>query len=231
MKKFAFVSVAAVIVLGLAPSTFAATHPGWDTQTTRTLTYQIGVDMYVDQDDPTVYLEHDVRTLVVNIAGGQVDFVRTSVIENSSESFGPYAFHADGSTTFLPDDPTNPDDQKEPPMEAMLLLWAFDSLPFDDANGTAWSFWNEDLANVTQDQLALRVNSRLNVTGTSYVGPDLHIALEREGDLQLVDNLAMWAIVGSPAERSAEIAPVVAALNETDNLFLFGSQVLRDSRW
>ncbi len=230
MKKLAFVSALVAIALGLAPGAFGATHPGWDTQTTRTLNYDITVDMYVDQDDPSVYLEHDNRTLAVSISGGEVEFIRTSTIEASTEHFGPYALHADGSTSFLPDDPAEPDDQKEPPMEAMLLLWAFDSVPFDDTSGTAWSFWSQDLTDLPVDQLALRINSRMSVIGTSYVGPDLHIAIEREGDLQLVDNLAMWAVVGSPAERSDEIAPVVAALNEEDNLFLFGSQTFEIPR-
>ena len=230
MKKLVFATGIAALVLGMASAAGAATHSGWDTQTRRTLNYHIDVEMYVDENDPTVYRENDLRTLAVSIDNGQVEFVRTSVIENSTEHFGPYGFNANGSTNFLPDDPNLPDDQKEPPMEAMLLLWVFDTVPFDDTPGTAWSFWNQDLASLPLDQLALRVNSRLNVTGTRYVDSDLQIDIEREGDLQLVDNLAMWAVVGSPAERSAEIAPVVAALNEEDNLFLFGSQVFEVPR-
>lgn len=230
MKKLVFASGIVALVLGMVPATDAATHSGWDTQTRRTLSYHIDVEMYVDQDDPTIYRENDLRTLTVSIDNGKVEFVRTSVIESSNEHFGPYTFNANGSTSFLPDDPNLPDDQKEPPMEAMLLLWVFDTVPFDDTPGTSWSFWNQDLASVPVDQLALRVNSRLDVTGTRFVNSDLQIDIEREGDLQLVDNMAMWAIVGSPAERSPEIAPTVAALAEEDNLFLFGSQVFEVPR-
>ncbi|MEO1084523.1 MAG: hypothetical protein AAFY88_09790 [Acidobacteriota bacterium] len=221
-------TVAAALWLALATSAFAATPQtapevlGWDTQTQRTLNYHIGVDMDCDPDDASVFREHDIRTLEVTIDAGTVEFVRTSSIELSTEHFGPYAFHDDGSVSLLPDDPALPDDQKTPPLEAGLLLRVFDKVP-RDIERESWSFQDPETADLAIDKVELQQTSFFTHLATRYVGSSKQYILDLEGHLKIYDNLAVAFMVGPQGQRTPEIEQIVTDLSADGNLFLYGT--------
>lgn len=206
----------------LAATQTTSTVAGWDTQTRRVLNYHIDVLMDVDPDDATVYREHDIRTLQVSINNGQVELVRTSSIESSNEHFGPYAFHADGSITLLPDDPSLPDDQKQPPFEAVLLMRVFDQVP-QVIDRQSWSYQDPETPDLVLDKLEVQQTSLFSHLSTSYVGSSKHYELGLDGELRLFDNIAVSVMVGPPGQRSPEIEQIVANLSAAGNLFLYGS--------
>lgn len=213
-----------LLVAGSLQAQVAVRLKGWDTSKAQSLTYHIDVDMDCDVDDPTLFHEHDLRKLYVTIGAGKAELVRTSSIETSNEHFGPYGFSADGALTILADDPNLPDDQKAPPLEAVLLLRVWAGLPLNPA-GNTWAYDDPPTNQISQNKIEVQQTSSFTHLSTRLVGGMTQYTLAIDSFLKLYDNLALSVAVGSPADRSPETAQAVANLAQDGNLFLFGTLV------
>ncbi len=217
-------ALAGLFVAGSLQAQIAVRLKGWDTSKVQSLTYHIDVDMDCDVDDPTLFHEHDVRKLYVNLGAGKAELTRTSSIEASSEHFGPYGFAADGSLSLLADDPNEPDDQKTPPMEAVLLLRVWAGLPVNLA-GNSWSYLDPATNQISQDKIEVQQLSSFHHLRTQLVGGMTQYTISLDSYLKLYDNMALSALIGDPADRSPVAAQAVTSLSQDGNLFLFGTLV------
>ena len=215
--------LAGLLVAGGLEAQTAVRLNGWDAKTPQTLTYHIDVDMDCDLDDPTLFHEHDVRKLQVKIGNYRAELVRTSTIESSSEHFGPYAFAADGSLTLLADDPAQPDDQKTPPLEAVLLLRVFAGLPANAQPGTSWTYLDPATSSLRLDKIEVQQESVFTMLSSRSVGGNVQYAIDLAAELKLIETPALSVALGAPADRSPVLAQTIANLESDGNLFLFGT--------
>lgn len=195
-----------------APPAAAQVPQGWDVNTCRTLTYRVDVDLFHNGQE---FEEFDERIIVISIGNGLVDIVRTSTLEKSSESYGPYAFHSDGSMTV-----TKPD-QAPPPQEAELLLHVLPAGPLDP-DATNWSILDPPDENLEMTQLALQQRTDYQVDGEHVENGETIKDFSLDSFLRLLDNLFVWGLLGPPGERTPQIQNIISGL-EQFNLFMYGT--------
>ena len=224
-RSLGLLAASGLLLAGSLQAQTTVSFLGWDTKTAQNLTYHIDVDMDCDLDDPSLFHERDVRTLQVKIGSDQIKLTRTSRIESSTEHFGPYAFAADGSITLLPDDPAEADDQKAPPMEALLLLRVFSRLPQNMQPGNSWTYLDPATNNLSAIKLEIQQKSIFTHLSSRLVGGFSQYTIDLASELKLIDNLALAAVIGSPGNRPADVAAAAARLSQDGNLFLYGNLV------
>lgn len=206
---------ASCVVLSLllpAQRAGAQVPQGWDVDTCRTLTYRVDVDLFHNGQE---FEEFDECIIVISIGNGLVDIVRTSTLEKSSESYGPYQLHADGSMTL-----TKPD-QAPPPQEAEMLLHVLPAGPLDP-DATNWSILDPPDENLEIDKLALQQRTDYQVDGDHTEDGETIKDFNLDSFLRLLDNLFVWGLLGPPGERTPQIQNIVSGL-EQFNLFMYGT--------
>lgn len=202
---------------------------GWDTQTARVLNYHIDVDLDGDPDNPTVFREHDVRILTLTLGAGRIEIDLTSSLYGTAEHFGPYAFGADGSITLLPDDPNEPDDRKQPPLEAKLLTWVFQSVPFDLGQQPAWTYLDPPTAALTDHLVEVQQKSNYRHLGSQWVSSRLQHTFDLELEMKWFENTMLGALMGPPNSRPADVQAILSGLQQDGNLQLIGQVVWEEA--
>ena len=227
------VPLIATLILGLMaflPTLGAAqTLQGWDTQTSRVLNYRNDVDLDGTPSDPNVFREHDVRMLTLTLGSGKIEMDLTSSLYGTAEHFGPYGFGADGSITLLPDDPNEPDDQKQPPFEAKLLTWVFDAVPLDPSQQPTWTYVDPPTAALTDHLLEIQQRSNYQYLGSQWVGSQKQHTFDLELEMKWIENTMLAALMGPVASRPADVQAVLTGMQQNGNLQLIGQVVWEES--
>ncbi len=207
---------------------FVSTHgltaqvsQGWDVITEQEYVYNIVVDMAFDVSEHQ-FTEQDQRTLTVTIANGQVEFVRESAFEKSSEHFGPYLFSEDGTISILANPPPPPNDAlKIPPLEAELLLHIFLPPPFQPGLHS-WEVVDPPDALLGDDKIEIQQRTEFQAAGMQFVDGDTWKRFNVRSSLRLIDNDAAVSLIGPPEQRSPEIQQIMQDLGQF-GLFLVGT--------
>lgn len=185
----------------------------WDIQKNHILVYDLVVNM---AHDGSGFTESDDRVIEMVINAGEISIKRSSTIEGSSESFGPYVLGVDGSMSG-PQILVNP-----PPLEAELILHIFTPGGLGDGSPPVnWSTVDPQDSVIVDDKIELQQRSEFTFQNSRAVGGSDIEEYALKSTVRLIDNGQIKHMIGMPADRTPELQNTIDNLGR-DNLFLFG---------